>query len=55
MTMQVWPAQTCNITLAVRAIVLQQQSSVLEDLWVLEPDSQVVVSFKKVTYREFLI
>lgn len=36
MAMQVWPAQARNITVALWAVVLQQQPCVVKSLWVLE-------------------
>ena len=55
MAMQIRPSQACNIALAVRAVVLQQKSRILEDLSFLELDPKVVVDFEKVARRKFLV
>jgi hypothetical protein len=55
MAMQVRPSQARNIALAVRAVVLQQQSGVLEDFGFLEFDSEVVIDLEEVACRKFLI
>lgn len=55
MAMQIWPPQASNVTVNLRAIVLQQQPCVIEDTGILEVYAEVVVRFEEVGGRELLV
>lgn len=52
--MQIWPAQTGNIAVLVRAVVSQQQDCVFEDLILLVLDAQVAVDLDEFVFLEIL-
>lgn len=54
MAMQVWPSETCYITVLVGAVVSKQQYGVLEDLIFLIMDSQVLVGTREIFLLKFL-
>ena len=54
MAMQVWPSQASNITFRIRAIVTQQEYSILENVYILVLDTKVVVLLGEIILREVL-
>jgi len=55
MAVQIWPPQTSNIAVLVRAIVSQQEHCILEDLVVFIFDAEVFVRPSEVLLLEVLV
>lgn len=49
-SMQVWPAQTSNITVSVRAIIPQQDKGIVSNAVVLVPDANVVIAARNIRF-----